>query len=249
MEYNSPEIYDLEMADFQEDIPFYRDLAKKAGGPVLELGCGTGRVSIPLARAGLAMTGLDLSEKMLGRAWEKSREAGVSIRWVPGDMSRFDLGRRFALVILPFNSIQHMTGPARIRGLLRSVRRHLKPEASFAFDVYNPDMRKVKRKRAYLAFCYRDPQKGGRVQVFVRNRYDPKRNINQVLFDHRLRGRTVFREAMAMRCFIPDELDRLLKENGFELTAKYGGFDRSPFEKNSHRQIVIARSTRPERFL
>ena len=91
--YSNPNMYDAE-SNFTYDIPFYLGLAKEFGGPVLELACGTGRVSIPLAAEGFSVTGLDMSSPFIGRAKEKAREADVTAKFVEADCREFDLGEK-----------------------------------------------------------------------------------------------------------------------------------------------------------
>ena len=104
------DIYDA-MNTLTEDIPFYMDEAVESGGPVLELGVGTGRVAIPIAQAGVNVVGLDHSPRMLEVAKRKAKTAGLSqrrLRLVQGDMRDFDVGQRFPLAIIPFRAFLHM---------------------------------------------------------------------------------------------------------------------------------------------
>ncbi len=119
---------------------FYGQLAVEAGGPVVELACGTGRLTLPLARrlAGLGqtMTGLDNSPAMLARA--RAKAAGIAVTLVEGDMRSFELGRRVPLVIISCNSLAHLTEPEDLRACLTRVARQLTPDGLLAFDVVNP---------------------------------------------------------------------------------------------------------------
>ena len=117
----------------------YRDLAYQIGGPILELACGTGRLTIPLARDGHDIVGLDASSAMLRSA--KSKTDGLDIMFVHSDMRNFDLGRRFPLIILSCNSLAHLTSNEDLKAGLDRVAKHLAPGGVFAFDVINPDIR------------------------------------------------------------------------------------------------------------
>jgi len=115
-------LYDSFIADYYDespvvkgrlqDVAFYRDAVREFGDPVLELGCGTGRITMALAQAGKRVTGLDLSERMLERAVKKRAalftEERERIHLVQGDMAKFDLGEKFALIIIPFRPLQHL---------------------------------------------------------------------------------------------------------------------------------------------
>jgi ubiquinone/menaquinone biosynthesis C-methylase UbiE len=124
-----------------DDIPFYVRLAKEAaarGEAVLELGCGTGRVTIPMARAGARATGLDSSAAMLEIARAKAAEAGVEVRWVEGDMAGFELEHQYGLVAIPFRSFLHLITDEEQRGCLASVHRHLVVGGRLALNFYVP---------------------------------------------------------------------------------------------------------------
>src|SRR3989304_2932923 len=143
--YSDPEAYDSERGDDpirRDDIPFYVGLAKEAaaaGHAVLELACGTGRVTIAIAEAGLPIVGLDASPAMLGRARHKT-EGRDNPRWVDGDMRDFRLDERFGLVIIPFRSFLHLLTVADQKACLAHIREHLAEGGRLALNVFNPDL-------------------------------------------------------------------------------------------------------------
>src|SRR5881296_3243350 len=114
-----------------QDVAFYRNAARDFGDRILELGCGTGRITMALAEAGKRITGLDLSGRMLERAVEKRAalrvEARERVHLVQGDMTRFDLGEKFRLVIIPFRPFQHLLEIQQQLDCLNCVRKHLAP--------------------------------------------------------------------------------------------------------------------------
>src|ERR687898_2949564 len=123
-------------------VDFYAALAREAGGPVLEIACGTGRVAIPIARQGFAVTGLDVVPAMLVRARFKAEAAGLAVRWVEGDARTFDLGsERFRLIFLTGNAFQAFLTNSDQEALLGRVRAHLHDEGLFAFETRNPRWR------------------------------------------------------------------------------------------------------------
>ena len=126
--------YDLDLAGFDDDVALYLELA--AGGDVIELGCGTGRVAVPLAEAGLRVTGVDLSPAMLARARERAE--GLRLRLVEGDVRTLDLGERFGSVLLPLGGLQHMATIAEVAAALATVARHLAPGGRAVVDVEAP---------------------------------------------------------------------------------------------------------------
>jgi ubiquinone/menaquinone biosynthesis C-methylase UbiE len=136
--------YERDMGRFRDsvdDIPFYVELARQAaerGEAVLELGCGTGRVTIPMAQVGADVTGLDSSPAMLDIARAKAQQAGVAVTWVEGDMANFELGRMFGLVTIPFRSFLHLVTDEEHRECLAAIHRHLVPGGQVALNFYVP---------------------------------------------------------------------------------------------------------------
>ncbi len=100
--------YDIQHRNFKRDIPFYLDQARKYGDPILELACGTGRLTIPIAKEGYNITGLDVSEGMLEKAKENAREKKLAIKWIRDDVRTFKINKKYKLIIFPFNSIAHL---------------------------------------------------------------------------------------------------------------------------------------------
>src|SRR5215217_3067331 len=134
-EYADPVDYDRQDSS-DTGVAFYAALARETGGPVLEIACGTGRVAIPIARQGFAVTGLDLVPGMLELA--RSKSAGLPVRWVEGDARTFGLGGRFRLVFLTGNAFQLFLTNADQEALLGRVRAHLHEDGLFAFETRNP---------------------------------------------------------------------------------------------------------------
>jgi SAM-dependent methyltransferase len=213
--------YDADMgrdADTMDDVPFYVDLAREAaasGLPVLELGCGTGRVTIPIARAGVEVVGLDSSPAMLGIARRKAAAVGADVTWVEGDMRDFALDQRFGLVIIPFRSFLHLLTDADQEACLACVRRHLIPGGRFALNFFVP------------RFAGRTArQEGSSVKPpapFISRIYD----------------------SMRLRYVLRDEMEATLQRAGFEVEALYGWFDKRPFTDESSEMVWLARSSFP----
>src|SRR5215210_1972467 len=134
-EYADPVAYDREDSS-DTGVAFYSALAQETGGPVLEIACGTGRVSIPIARLGFAVTGLDIVPGMLAQA--RSKSAGLPARWVEGDARTFNLGEYFRLIFLTGNAFQAFLTRADQEALLERVRMHLHDDGLFAFETRNP---------------------------------------------------------------------------------------------------------------
>jgi len=123
--YRDGRVYDAMNRAMTSDLAFYLSEAKAAKGSILELACGTGRLTIPIAQGGVEIVGLDSSPSMLSHARAKAEAANVRVEWVEADCRNFELGRKFALIFLPFNSMQHLHEHSSLEALFRCVRTHL----------------------------------------------------------------------------------------------------------------------------
>ena len=157
-------LYDHEYKRRRDDVLHYRRLAKQIGGPVLDLGCGTGRILLPLVRDGHEVVGVDASRTMLNRLRERiPKNANTTI--VEGDMREISLGRKFPLVLCAFNTFMHLYERTDVERFLSVVRAHLESDGIFAFDVMNPDLRWLSRdsSRRWARTRFRHPRSGERM--------------------------------------------------------------------------------------
>lgn len=248
------ELYDHVPVYVQRDLSFYIDAARGAGGPVLELGCGTGRVLLPTAREGVQITGLDRSAGMLSRLREKlaaePRDVRERVTVVEGDMRELDLGRRFKLVTIPFRGIQHQISIDDQLAVLRGVRSHLAPGGRLVFDVFNPHFAlMVNRDTEEHEDSPRTELPGGR--SFRRNARVPSVDfLNQVsqveliwyVTDPSAREQR-YVQSFPMRWFMRSELEHLLARTGFRVIATYGDVDKSPITATSPEMIFVAEAS------
>lgn len=226
------------------DAAFYLSLARECGGPVLELGCGTGRTLLPIARAGLPCTGVDASPAMLDALRAKSPPAGL--RLVEGRMQDFDLGgERFALVTAPFRVFQHLYTVEDQLACLARVRRHLAPGGAFAFDLFNPRLDRLALVEEPEAEDCRWQDGDDEVVRTVSVTRDLARQLQQVTmhYERRRDGGCVGREStrFPMRWFFRYEVEHLLARAGFDDVALFGDYERGPFEAGSLDMVWIAR--------
>jgi SAM-dependent methyltransferase len=239
--YGAAELYDAIVRPGPCEA-FYRAEARRAGGAVLELGCGTGRLTLPIARDGHAVVGLDAAPAMLAAARRKAAAQGLDAEFVPGDMRDFDLGRRFALVIVSCNSLAHLTEEDGIAACLGAIRRHLAPGGTLAFDVALPCVATLARPAEAWRRLDLGPNPSAAIETEEAASYDPVTQIRT----SRLRIRPPAGDArlvrFALRQFFPRELPLLLEGAGFELVARYGDFARNPLSEHSLNQICIARA-------
>jgi len=244
--------YDWRLQGDVEDIPFYVELAKESGGPVLELGCGTGRVTLPIAESGAEAVGLDLSPDMLNIAEQKlsrmSREVQEKVQFAEGDMANFALGRQFSLVILPANQFRELLTTDNQLSCLRCIASHLNRDGSVVIEITNP-FRSIERWTAgevfqrKVGYC---EETGTIVECVFEttavNLMEQWIEQETIYIEHLWDGSTTRHVGRSRSLHIfPGELDLLLDISGFKVTDKWGGYDRSRLEDKSPRLIVRAR--------
>lgn len=236
--------YDIENDDYAADIPFYVERAKRSGGPVLEIGCGTGRVTLPVAREGIEVVGLDVAPAMLARLRDKVAREGLEISLVEADCRDFALDRRFALIICPFSVMQHLHDRESVEAFLVCVRAHLTMGAPFIFDVFNPNLEVLARREAerFPVFTYTEEESGEQIFVEETVDYDDAAQVSHITWYCTGGGSAEIREEeIHLRCFYPQELDMMLHYNRFEIVEKLGNFTGEPFESGMGKQIVVCR--------
>ncbi|MBW3559809.1 MAG: class I SAM-dependent methyltransferase [Proteobacteria bacterium] len=239
--YDLPTIYDRVVPPGPCD-PFYRRLASERGGPVLELACGTGRLTIPLALDGHDVTGLDTSEPMLAAAREKANAAGARATWVRGDMTSFELGRPFDVIIVSCNSLAHMLTTEALVGCLRSIAHHLEPWGTLAFDIVNPNPKRLARPPAERFRRAHSTSDG--IRVRERATYDPAGQVLEAQWRVQdSEGSVHHLEPLRLRQTFSSELPTLLQAAGLRLVERFGDFERGRFGTTSRNQVCIARHT------
>jgi SAM-dependent methyltransferase len=237
---DDPALYDLQYAAYRDDIPFYLRLADELGGPVLELGAGTGRVTEALARAGHQVVAVDVSAAMLGRAEERLGDLD-GLEFVLADMRSLDLGREFPLVLAPFNTLMHAYLVADQDRVLAAVRGHLAAGGTFAFDVFQPHL-------GPLGVMRREPtwaELGAGAELFLVQHHDPEAQLVESLYyldERRPDGTLRRRQArLVQRYFNRYELERALAQAGFGTVRLFGGFDKSRLLASSPMIVALAR--------
>lgn len=236
----------------RKDIAFYGEEAAKAGGPTLEVGCGSGRILLPIARAGGVIAGLDNAPGMLGRLRERVAAEPAEVRGRvtlhEGDARDFTLGARFALISAPFRVMSHMITVDDQLRLLASVSRHLAPGGRFVFDVFNPSFaRMVGDRSAEVEDTPEQLLPDGRTlrrtaRVLKTHWVDQLLDVELTYYVAAKQGAQPQRhvQAFPMRWYLRNELEHLLARAGFRVAAVYGGFDRSPLTDDSGELILVA---------
>jgi SAM-dependent methyltransferase len=246
------EVYDhiVPYRERQADVTFYVDLAREAGGAVLELGCGTGRVLIPTARAGVEIVGLDGAGPMLLlcraklEAEPEATRARASL--VEGDMRGFDLGRTFALVTCPFRPFQHLLTVDEQLECLAAVRQHLAPGGRFAVDLFDPDLGHLtgelgRESAPEPAFDLPDGRSVVRRHRIVARDLSAQWQDVELIHDVRHPDGREERlvHAFRMRHSFRFEVEHLLARAGFVLEAGYSDFERNPLGTRGGRELIF----------
>jgi SAM-dependent methyltransferase len=237
----------------REDVQFWIDEATASGGPVLELGCGTGRVVIPTAREGIAITGLDMSDAMLetcqAKLAEEPKDVQDRVTLVKGDMRSFDVGTNFALVTMPFRPFQHLNEVEEQLSCLQSIRRALRSDGRLVFDLFNPSIPKLNTPLGEVMiveepFTMPDGRSVVRKHRFIDR--DLFRQVNTMDLIHEVTwpdGRVeedVWR--FQMRWFFRYEIEHLVERAGFTVEKVYADYDKSAYgSKYPGELIVVAR--------
>jgi Methylase involved in ubiquinone/menaquinone biosynthesis len=234
----------------QDDVPFYLARAQAAAGPVLEIGCGTGRVTLPLASAGVEIVGLDVSAPMLAEARRKADAGRLRIEWIEADARHLDLGRRFALIILPFNTLQFFRDLATLGRVFDGITRHLDVGGRLIFDVFNPQVTFLASdpSRRYERARYPDPDGGGEVVLEETRAYLADRQVvRSTRYYHVGERRDASVSSLDLRCFFPCELDLIVEHFGFDMESKFGTFSGEPFSGPSPKQVCVCQPHAAER--
>lgn len=247
--YDWPDYYDWTSEGLDEDTTYYLDLARRTGGPVLELGCGTGRISLAIAREGIEVVGVDLSSQMLAYAQKKASALGLDpyVQWVEQDMIQLELHRKFPLVIIPYRSFLHVLHvPEQIRTLQR-IYHHLTDEGMFAFNVFVPKPSDLTEMEGTYHFRGVFPIPGTTEEVEVYdttefNHFHQLVVVNRYYERFSKTGRSLDRikTELKFRYIYPTELAHLLALCKFQIQKQYGSFTREPFYSESKELIIEA---------
>lgn len=242
--YTDGQYYDQLFTENREEFSFWIRQAEKYGESILELACGTGRITIPLAKAGFKVAGIDYADGMLNVAREKSAKAGVAIEWVKGDMRNFNLEKKFSLIILAANALCHLLTLDDFEACMSAVKNHLAPEGRFVIGVFVPKHELLIEKpgERFPFSEYEDQDGRGRISVTQSYEYEADTQIKRIKTYHSVPGNDEEIEGeLNMRMYFPQELDALLKYNGFVIENKFGSSEETQFDKDSETQLVVCR--------
>ena len=211
------ELYDPWSASVVEDVAFYLEEARSSGGPVVELGVGTGRIAVPLGADGIRVIGVDSSRAMLEVCARRAALAGVTLDLRVGDLREPPVTERVPLVICPFRSLLHMHTDEDRLGVLGAAYDLLLPGGRFVFDVFTPDAHDI--TQTHGRWLEREPG------IFEHAVWDESARTLTLTVRGDERETT-----MALAWLSPEEWRGLLEQAGFEIEACYGWFDRTPYK-------------------
>jgi cyclopropane fatty-acyl-phospholipid synthase-like methyltransferase len=244
--YDRPDLYDLIATPDPILERFYVEMARERGARVLDLACGSGRLSIPLAKAGLQVMGGDLSSEMLQRARRSAEAQSIELDLVQLDMRDFDLkGRTFETIIVAMNSVLHLHSQKEFRGFFRSAARHLSQDGRLIFDAFMPNFTMLSRDPNERQFVGRGIHETlGIVTVDETARYDPVAQISHADWYWSTETKKDFWQVpLQMRVIFPQEMPLLIGSGDLRLVERFGDFDRSPLDTGSRRQVCICTPT------
>ena len=243
----------------KRDVPFWRNLARQAGGPVLELGCGTGRVSLPLGRAGIRLVGIDRSERMLARARTRTKRARLSsnVSLIRGDIRFLPFGqwqsRRspsstaeggFSMVMAPYGILQSLLRERDLKAALSEVHRVLEPGAMFGIELVAdlPSWKEYKKRLSLKG--WRGRRGGAHVTLVETVRQDRARHLtvfHQEFIERRGSTKRVHRFALTFRTLSVPQMVRRLEKAGFEITALLGDYRGRAWDPRADVWLILAR--------
>jgi len=236
-------LYDLDARGIvQDDIPFYLDYARQYGRDILEVACGTGRVTLPLARAGYHVTGFDLSEDMIGVLQDKlaqeSPQTREKLNVFVADMTEYKTDKKYSLIIIPFRAFQLLTEDHQQKQFLEYVHAQLADDGIFIINTYRPygKLDETWVQDETEDWIVHDPITNHKVRrTHIRRRIDVGKQVNYPELNYYVEhadGRIVKHvEKLAMKYYYEDQLRGLLQSHGFAIEAEFGYYDYRPIDQ------------------
>ncbi len=237
--------YDAEHWWKVDDYQFWISMSNEYGPKVLELACGKGRLGLELMKTRAAYTGIDSSKEFLATARSKLQEFGNRCRFVEGDMRNIELGETFDLIFIGFNSWLHLLTNEDAELALESIFKHCHKDTRFIIDIFVPDPIFLNRPANHRVptMTYSDPVDGQTIEVQETNTFNPATEINHISWFYSSPDEIDFLHYdFTMRMYYPDTMDRLLHDNGFTITHKWGDYAGTALDSESALQIYVAQA-------
>jgi len=237
-------LYDYFQMGVENDVNFYLDYFKKFKGKILEIGAGTGRITIPLLKKGIDVTALDIAPKMLAILKAKAAKEKLPVKVICADMRTFKAGGKFDAVIITYRTFQHMYSVNDQTNALEAIKKHLKPNGILIFDVYTPSFKYIQKGDwQWREDKDIDSSIKGKIKIYYRNRYDM---VEQIMYqEYRINYPNGKKNIalLKMRFFFRFEIEHLLGLTGFKVQKLYGDFKKNKFKNGSPEMIWVARNT------
>jgi SAM-dependent methyltransferase len=238
--FQSPLLYDSQYHTLTKDIRFYTKLAQQTGGPVLELGVGTGRIALAILKAGIPLTGIDISTEMLKVAEENLKSFSSILSLQNASFSDFELKEKFNLIFGGFNSLHHLNNLEDFEKLLIRVHRHLLPKGIFAFDLINPQSHLLEdQTKPILRERFYDEKSSSTCEVWETSRYDPNTQFKTYIWKYRWENGREENQTLTHRFFFPNEIQQLIQNSKFHIFHHMGDFNGGGFSGVSPKQIFV----------
>ncbi len=237
---------------FPKDIPFYQKLIPSPSASILELGCGTGRVTLSLAAYCGYIRGIDISPAMISICRDKLLRADIPATKASieeGDITDFDLGRTFDFVIAPFRVLQNLETDREVDGLFGCIHQHLAPSGTCVLNVFRPYLEPEALRRQWSRTeekeSWQVPVEGGRLVCYDRRaRMDAERLVlYPELVYRRYEGERLAEETVlkiAMRCYYPDTFEKLIVDHGFVVLKRWGGYEGEAYGQGPELVIQVS---------
>ena len=247
--FDDGELYDALFHNLDYAIDFYVNRARQAGGPVLELACGTGRILLPTLLAGVDVDGSDLFDSMLASCRRKAKALGLTPTLYQADMSQFHIPRRYALITITFNAFIHNLSQSSQIQCLESCRRHLLPGGMLVFDTFFPSLSIIGAVEGTRVLeCETiHPGTGMPMRLWDTRTFDRvqqiQHSINEIeLLDQSGGIQQVYRHTYSTRYVFRQEMELLLKAAGFARWDIRGDFHGAPLTREDQAMIVLAQA-------
>lgn len=236
--YTKPRLWDVVSAGFGGE-EYYLKVARETGGPVLELGSGTGRVISCLTTAGFDCVGLDLCPEMTRYASEKVPAA----QFLTGDMRGFDLERLFNLIFAANNTIQYLDRVDDLLAALGRIRRHLAPEGRAVLSMINPRPERIaSRTEPEEAMRFIDPDTGREILIMQTFHFEPDTQIGTTVWVHHDRGQPVLAYEFPLVFRTAEEMSAHIEAAGLRIERLTGRHDGAPFSEDSSPHMIFSLS-------
>ncbi|MFJ7826718.1 class I SAM-dependent methyltransferase [Psychrobacillus sp. NPDC096623] len=245
-EYSDPVSYDIENDDYTGELNLLTEWAIQQGGPIIDLACGTGRMTIPLAQKGFELIGVDLHAGMLERAKKKVNDLNEQIEWLQQDCTVLQLDQKSPFIFMVGNSFQHFHSNEQQNLVLRSINNHLEKDGIFIFGTRFPNADELLQPSTEEYWkTYTDTVESKKVDVYTISNYDPLEQIQHYTTIRKYldKGNVVDERKtnISLRYTYPKEMERLLSENGLDILHAYEDWKKSPLSKDGYEMIYVCR--------